>query len=114
MLEAGFLPFDLHTQALGQGVAQVIVEAGEGVGGRVLEIHRRVVRHDRDDDLALFLDAGRQFGGETEAGGHDACEYCWDNVVLHGRSLMSVVSANGRLGSNGRNEALGAWVLRTY
>ncbi|MNE53804.1 hypothetical protein D3C80_1485510 [compost metagenome] len=59
LLEAGFLPFDLHAQAFGQGIAQVNVEPGEGVGGRVLEVHRRVVRHDRYHDLTFFLDAGR-------------------------------------------------------
>jgi hypothetical protein len=79
LLEAGFLPFDLHAQTFGQGVAQVIVKAGEGVGGRVLEIHRRVVRHDRNNDLALVLDAGRQLGSEGETGCQDAGKYCWDD-----------------------------------
>ena len=69
-----------EADVLGPEVRQlVVVEFGDlGVG---------------DDDLALVLDAGRQFGGEAEAGGHQACEYCWDYEVLHGRSLMSVVSA---------------------
>jgi hypothetical protein len=92
LLETGLLPFDLDAQAFGQRIAQVIVEAGQLVGGRVLEIHRRIVRHDRDDDLALGLDAGRQFGGEADAGGHQAGEYCGDYEVLHGRSLMSVLT----------------------
>ncbi|MNT64616.1 hypothetical protein D3C72_2025310 [compost metagenome] len=95
MLEAGFLPFDLHPQTFGEGIAQVVVQAGEGVGRRVLEIHRWIVGHDRDDDLAFFLDAGRQIGGHGETARHDGREYSGDYEILHGRSLMRVVTPIG-------------------
>ncbi len=58
--EGGLLPLDLDAELLGDGLAQLDVEAGERIGGGVLEGDRRIVRLGRDDELAGGLDPLRQ------------------------------------------------------
>ena len=70
LVEAGFLPDDLMPSLLAERLAEFDVEAGELAGGRVLELQRRVVRHDRD--LEAVLDdrraAVRRAGRSVAAG----------------------------------------------
>ncbi|MNN14655.1 hypothetical protein D3C81_1277300 [compost metagenome] len=111
LLESGFLPSNLHAKAFGQGVAQVMIEPGEAVRYRVLELQRWVVGHDGGHDLATGLDTRGQFGpsqrARQEQGWH---QYCGESV--HGGLFWMA----GRLGlaAEGVNEALQAWVSRLY
>lgn len=80
--KAGLLPFDLDAELAADGLAEIDVEAGQRVGGGIAELHRRIVRHQRDLDAAALGDLRRQLDRHDRSA-HGANECRRNQNSLH-------------------------------